>query len=1033
MLRSTLAFIFLFLFLDLSSQEKKQTFADGKLVAEYTWLGNKPKGPYCQWYANGKIQSKGIIDGNTKTGTSWWYYETDTLRKIVEFSSSFSSAGHFADYVLEETVTEFWENGKKKSLTKFRNGKEQYGTTLWFVNGNLKSTTTFDYDQSHRIYTTYFETGERKNERTFLNTPPNTNSIQDGLYREWNENGIQITESTVRNGKQEGIVREWSDDGKLINDSYYENGLQVSQKKWDENGKVIVDFDRRKKDNEIQEVYYYDDKISIRQINYVKKYLLDDSTVTLHFMKQFSLKGDLTFFLVKNDQNPLHHPEALAFWFDVRLGMTLPCIRTELIKDKQRVIGYNGNFLKATREYKSFKIDPVYNPVYDSKPASTYYIALVLPEDFNPAKPDKLLKAKVDELKEKLADPAKVNSQYIITNEQAEKIAPFYKALIPKVYFDSAVVTTNFDSTRTGSFTILFTGTKMKCTGSLKEGLVDGKYTFWLDDATKLDERDYRFGLLHGEVKEWYVNGKPARTASYKFNVKSGAETFYYFSGGKRSEAEYAGDEKPVSEISWYPNGNIQSSCTFYDLPKSKHLEIKDEWYENGKPKKISMFVDSVYKEATLAEDGTVADINIYDAKKNYRIHKYYYNNKLAKQNTLKSEEVTRYDYSFEKNGVKISGIATWDNAAGAWNMEDNMGKAVAVERVVLKFREDLPCNCQEFTEHGYFGSPTKDFISAEDFKKYQLDFHQPLNNLSAIFGDPNNNFGNTNASQRPFVIGKTYSYYAPLAVVGDFSFALPDSTGLIFSLTPCRSQTSIAGFNVNIAFRYGFPKQTEITIHRPKTLSLGFNPAFLRQVNDSGVALKNTKGEYMGALYLFSGNKVTYNAERELDVANPVLQCSNAAEISGTGIYFYFNSFFPDLSRTKNYPQMAVAYDKQTTLFPARFQLDIPLKNINEFRGAYSDNAQVIVPVLTGGNTIPFSFVGTDLLVGGNFITGTLKLNVRSTGNEKYSFVNEKNATVTFTKKELADSLEKCGWTKNIISFDPETSELLVHFYYEK
>jgi antitoxin component YwqK of YwqJK toxin-antitoxin module len=1025
------AFIFLFFIHELSGQEKKQTFSGGKLVAEYTWSGNRPDGPYTQWYSNGKLQSKGTMTSTTKSGTSWWYYETDTLRKVVEFVSVLSNPGASQNYSLTETVTEFWENGNKKSWKKYVNGKEQFESKLWYQNGKLKSGVEFDADNSHRIYTTYFETGERKNERSFLNNARGENSIQDGLYREWNENGVQTMESHMKNGKQDGVFREWSDDGKLINDSYYENNIVIAQKKWGGGGALIVDFDKRKENNEVQAIYYYEDKVSIRQLDYNKKYLVDDSVIVLRFTKQFSQNGTLTTFIAKYDDNPLHHPDPVAFWYDTRIGFSLPCFYSENVKDQRKITGYNGSFLKVSKGYNGFTINPVYNPVYGDKSASTYYISLLLPVNFNPAKPDKILKEKADELKEKLADPAKVRPEYLITDQQAESIIPFYKALIPKVYFDSVVVTNSFDTTRTGPFTITFQGTKMKCTGNLKEGLLDGKFIFWLDDSTRLDERDYRFGMLHGEVKEWYINGSSARIAYYKYNRKSGSETFYYFNGRKKSEAVFAGGENPVSETSWYENGNIQSNCTFYDLPKAKHLEIKDEWYKSGKPKQISLFTDSVYKEATLDEDGKVTSIKIYDAKHNYELRKYYYNNKLARVNTLKSEELTKYDYSFEKNGVTITGLATWDGSA--WNMEDNMGKVVVDNRNVLKFSEALPCNCQDYTSHGYFYSPTKDFISNENFQKYQLDFHQPLNNLSSIFGDPNNNFGNYHEPPEKFVPGKAYYYYAPMLVIGDLSLALPDSNGLIFSLTPCRAQNAAAPFDVSISFRAGFPKQTEIVIDNPKTLALSFNAGFLREMNDSGIVKKNKDGQFIGAEFLFSGRKVFYNATREIDVVRPQMECNAPAEFSGTGISIDFNSFLPDMSRTINYPEMKAAYAKETCLYPGRFDLGYPPSIVEEFRGLYSESALITVPVLAGEKTIPFVFTGTDLAIGSHFAIGTLLLNVKSLGNEKYSFVNDDGKIISFTQKELAAGFSKCGWTKNNISFDPEKSQLVVNFYYEK
>lgn len=1027
-----LAFLFFLLgTFNLFAQEKKQTFANGKLVAEYTWYNGKPKGPYTQWYPNGKLQSKGVIDGNTRSGTSWWYFENDTIRKTVEFKSSFLRAGDFHDYVLEESVTEFWENGRKKFLKKFKNGEELYGTINWYANGQLKSTEVVSADGSHHIFSEYFETGQKKSERPFLAEKKENRSVQDGTYRQWNEVGTLLFESNTKDGKQNGAFREWNAEGKPVSESYYENGIVIAQKKWDGTGKLVVDFDKRKENNEIEAIYYHPDKTTVRELHYIKKYAIDDSIITLHYSEQYSPDGKLTSFYIKYNQGSALYFDQLAFWSHNQF--TLPFITTNSRAGKFKVTGYSGMMFKARyTDVGGFRIDPMFNPTYPGTVSNTQ-VSLELPAGFTPAKMEKAISDKVKALKASATDSTKIRVEYMITPAQAEKIAPFYRELIPKVYFDSAVVSTAFDSTLTGPFTITFTGTKMKCTGSLKNGLLDGKYIFWLDDENKLNEIDYRFGLQHGETKEWYVNGKPARTAIYRYNERYGPETFYYFNGGKKNEEEYAGGKNPVKKTSWYENGTMKSSITFYSVPKSQYNELKDEWYENGAPKKISLFTDSIYKEATLDRNGKITGIHVNDYKNNYFISKEYARDRLYRKVDIKDRSVKRYEYAFEKNGVKISGVVTWDSVAGAWNMEDNMGTLVVVDRSVLKFREDLPCGCSDYTKSDFFAQPTKDFISEENFKKYQLDFHQPLTGLRTIFGDPNYNFGNYHTPPESFPIGKEYSYYSKFWVMGDLTMALPDSNGLLFSLTPCRSKNAFASFDASISFKAGFPKQTEVSISQLQTLSLEFNADFLRQVDDKHVPLKNTQGAYLPALYLFDGDKLLYNAREELNVVNPIPQCARTAEFSGTGIFIDFNSFYPDLSGTKNYPQMDAAYNKATTRYPARATLGLTAEKAATFRGIYSDNAIVTVPVLVKGTGTPVDFTGVNILLGSNFASGTLRLAVKAAAGEKYTFTNDDNATATFTKAELEQSLIKCGWTKHIIFYDPETSELLVHFYYEK
>lgn len=132
-----------------------------KNVATYTIKNNQLNGDFTQYYPNGLLQCQGYYSTNTQKGEQYWYYLNDKLRKIVEYTMTFPINHNFINYSLEETITEFWENGKNKSVIKYKNGQRQTEFSYWYSNGNLKQETKLTSNGNHFIYSEYFENGKK--------------------------------------------------------------------------------------------------------------------------------------------------------------------------------------------------------------------------------------------------------------------------------------------------------------------------------------------------------------------------------------------------------------------------------------------------------------------------------------------------------------------------------------------------------------------------------------------------------------------------------------------------------------------------------------------------------------------------------------------------------------------------------------------------------------------------------------------------------------------------------------------------------
>lgn len=68
--------------------------------------------------------------------------------------------------------------------------------------------------------------------------------IQDGIEREWYEDGTLRSEGLVRRGRAVGFCREWHQNGTLAVEQVFDDaGFLVKERKWDEQGQPTRDWE----------------------------------------------------------------------------------------------------------------------------------------------------------------------------------------------------------------------------------------------------------------------------------------------------------------------------------------------------------------------------------------------------------------------------------------------------------------------------------------------------------------------------------------------------------------------------------------------------------------------------------------------------------------------------------------------------------------------------------------------------------------------------------------------------------------------
>ena len=75
--------------------------------------------------------------------------------------------------------------------------------------------------------------------------------------------------------------------------------------------------------------------------------------------------------------------------------------------------------------------------------------------------------------------------------------------------------------------------------GYLKDGKVDGLFTFWYRNGQKSYEENYKNGLRNGKFTGWFENGNISSEKYFKNNKREGKWTTWYDNGQKSTECFY--------------------------------------------------------------------------------------------------------------------------------------------------------------------------------------------------------------------------------------------------------------------------------------------------------------------------------------------------------------------------------------------------------------------------------------------------------------------------------------------------------------
>ena len=195
-------------------------------------------------------------------------------------------------------------------------------------------------------------------------------------------------------------------------------------------------------------------------------------------------------------------------------------------------------------------------------------------------------------------------------NDLVELDGKMYKPLSDKLY--SGIV---YDS---------YTGTgEKKLEGFYRNGLKNGKWTWWNVFGGIDSTGNFRKGLFYGQWKFYHSNGQLKVKGNYRngegtnrdeygltAHGRHGKWTVWYENGLKEGEGTFKDGELDGLWTSWYENGQKEVEGTVKD---GKEDGKWTEWYENGQIKEEANFKDGeLISEKCWHEDGNECECDLF-------------------------------------------------------------------------------------------------------------------------------------------------------------------------------------------------------------------------------------------------------------------------------------------------------------------------------------------------------------------------------------------------------------------------------------
>lgn len=148
-------------------------------------------------------------------------YSTATNTLISEGAFSSWDRYDWMSIVREGTVTSYFDNGNKKSITPFKNNMIDGKYLEYYENGTLKKDVSHKDDMRNGKYLEYYEDGTLRKDLSFKD------DMRNGNIKTYYSNGVLANDAQFKNDRLDGVYKRYNQKGQSISETHYRKGVPV--------------------------------------------------------------------------------------------------------------------------------------------------------------------------------------------------------------------------------------------------------------------------------------------------------------------------------------------------------------------------------------------------------------------------------------------------------------------------------------------------------------------------------------------------------------------------------------------------------------------------------------------------------------------------------------------------------------------------------------------------------------------------------------------------------------------------------------
>lgn len=574
--------------------KEKVYHSNGQLYSEATFKNGEYDGPFSTYYTSGEIKSTGSYNNGENSGSRKNYHSNGVLKEEVTYENGKLSGSDLTYDREGNPVSNFiYRNGLIKEYTyyakdgtvidsqKKKSGDLDYkgymadGTLLskgiydikggkmgpWFFydkygnvtdeaqyeenlaqgaykifhnNGNLEDLNTYTDDVITGYGASYYAFGQMETQGYY-----NDEGYKDGLWLTYYPDGILKTENYYHKGELNGAQKYYAPNGKFAGESIYKYDLILSERYYDDEGKLVEEINRFSPEND--EVIYHYFNGQIRSQGQHSNGVLHGSYTSYDFYGNLSAEGT---YLNNNLEGILK-------------------------------VYYPDGALKFERGYSNGSTQGWYKDYYENgMPEDSYFYEEGVIEG--------------------------LSEEY---NESGIKIGEltYLEGALhgPRMFYGKEKGTLQliryYNQDKLEGYSYLDKNGKELPMIPLPNG--SGEVTSYYPNGNKARIMTYVKGNLEGEYLAYYENGNLERKHSNVDDEYQGTAYTYFSDGTLSTETEYLYGYKQGSRKTYHPNGNIKEELIYKNDELSGEAHYYDE--EGKKTKTERYFNGEVVKSQT--------------------------------------------------------------------------------------------------------------------------------------------------------------------------------------------------------------------------------------------------------------------------------------------------------------------------------------------------------------------------------------------------------------------------------------------------